>query len=264
MATEAQINANRQNAENSTGPRTDEGKAAVSKNAVKHGLFVTPMVITGEDQERFDLMHEAMLGNMLPVGPMETFMAERIIGLSWRLDRAVRMQNQVIEEMIEALEPTPIDHYIRETTAPFLRGSDERFNVPEPAFALGRIARHDWANDCVLERLLIYERRMESSMHRTMIKLKQIQVVRRIEKDPAIEQMPPEEAVVKHPGAYLKKQTQFASAMEGAKAYRGMSYDEIARSCTSENKAKQSQSPDFGREDETRKPKSETMRMPAQ
>ena len=29
--------------------------------------------------------------------------------------------------------------------------------------------------------------------------------------------------------------------MEGAKAYRGMSYDEIARSGTTENKAKQNQ-----------------------
>ncbi len=39
MASEAQISANRQNAEKSTGPRTDEGKAVASQNAVKHGLF---------------------------------------------------------------------------------------------------------------------------------------------------------------------------------------------------------------------------------
>ena len=102
MATEAQISANRQNAEKSTGPRTDEGKAVVSQNAVKHGLFAIKTVVNGEDQALFDLRREAMLGEM-----------------------------------------RPIDHYIRKTTAPFLRGSEERFNVPELEFALGRIARHD-------------------------------------------------------------------------------------------------------------------------
>jgi hypothetical protein len=42
MATEKQINANRKNAQKSTGPKTAEGKAAVSQNAVKHGLFTRP------------------------------------------------------------------------------------------------------------------------------------------------------------------------------------------------------------------------------
>ena len=38
MSTEAQNHTNRLNSQKSTGPRTSEGKAAVSQNAVKHGL----------------------------------------------------------------------------------------------------------------------------------------------------------------------------------------------------------------------------------
>ena len=50
MATEAQILANRRNAQKSTGPRTREGKAAVSQNAIKHGLLARQAVISSESQ----------------------------------------------------------------------------------------------------------------------------------------------------------------------------------------------------------------------
>ena len=39
MRTEKQISASRENAKESTGPRTTEGKARASKNALKHGLM---------------------------------------------------------------------------------------------------------------------------------------------------------------------------------------------------------------------------------
>lgn len=55
MATEAQILANRRNAQKSTGPRTPQGKAAVSQNAVKHGLLARQDVINLESQADFEL-----------------------------------------------------------------------------------------------------------------------------------------------------------------------------------------------------------------
>jgi len=38
MATAAQIEANRRNAQRSTGPKSDEGKDRVRRNALKHGM----------------------------------------------------------------------------------------------------------------------------------------------------------------------------------------------------------------------------------
>ena len=55
MATEAQILAKRRNTQKSTGPRTSQGKAAVSQNAVKHGLSARQAIINSESQADFDL-----------------------------------------------------------------------------------------------------------------------------------------------------------------------------------------------------------------
>ena len=54
MSTKAQIKANQQNAQKSTGPQTAQGKAVVSQNAVKHGLFAAEAVINGENQADYE------------------------------------------------------------------------------------------------------------------------------------------------------------------------------------------------------------------
>ena len=54
MATTAQILANRLNSKKSTVPQKAEGKATVSQNAVKHGLFAAEAVITGENPADYE------------------------------------------------------------------------------------------------------------------------------------------------------------------------------------------------------------------
>ena len=93
MTTQHQILTNRHNTQKSTGPRTSEGKAAVSQNAVTHGLFAASDVISSESQADFDLYREQLLAELSPVSPMESMLAERIVSLSWRLKRTERIQN---------------------------------------------------------------------------------------------------------------------------------------------------------------------------
>jgi hypothetical protein len=61
MASEAQVPANRSNTQKSAGPRTPEGKAVVSQNAVKHGLLAQEVVIKGEDPGEFEFYRDRML-----------------------------------------------------------------------------------------------------------------------------------------------------------------------------------------------------------
>ena len=93
MSTEAQIKANRENSQKSTGPRSAEGKAAISKNAVKHGLFANENLIKGESAEEFEAFRDEMLAELAPVGPVESMLAERFVSLSWRLKRVQRIQS---------------------------------------------------------------------------------------------------------------------------------------------------------------------------
>ena len=52
LATKRQIAANRRNARKSAGPKTPQGKATASMNALRHGLRARKVVIPGEKQER--------------------------------------------------------------------------------------------------------------------------------------------------------------------------------------------------------------------
>ena len=54
MATLKQFEANRRNAQKSTGPKTPEGKSAVSMNALRHGLRARSVVLPGEDRAEFN------------------------------------------------------------------------------------------------------------------------------------------------------------------------------------------------------------------
>ena len=90
MATDAQIEANRINAQKSTGPRTVDGKAKVAQNAVKHGLLAEDAVIRGESVEDFSAHREEVFADLRPVGTMESMLAERVASLMWRLQRLRR------------------------------------------------------------------------------------------------------------------------------------------------------------------------------
>ena len=80
-AVAVQEHANRSNAQKSTGPRTVEGKAVVAQNAVKHGLLAQEVVIKGEDPGEFELYRDQMLGELAPVGQVESMLAAGVASL---------------------------------------------------------------------------------------------------------------------------------------------------------------------------------------
>ena len=58
MTSEKQVEANRRNAQASTGPRTEAGKATVSQNALKFAFTGKEVLLPGEDPTRLNQMIE--------------------------------------------------------------------------------------------------------------------------------------------------------------------------------------------------------------
>ena len=198
MSTEAQIQANRQNAQKSTGPRTPEGKAAVSQNALKHGLRARHAVIVGEDPGQFETHRDQLLAELAPQGPLESALAHRAVGLAWRLQRAERLQNEAFDALHAETTTSPLARLHRS----LLPKSLARPDAPDtPDLTLGRIVAKDFASTRVLDRLLMYERRLEHSLYKTLAELQRLRLLRQIN--------PPTEDTTAPAPPDRAKQTQF-------------------------------------------------------
>jgi len=177
MATEAKIIANRINAQKSTGPRTTQGKEIVSQNAVKHGLTAANDIISSERRPDFDLFRDQMLEELAPQSPLESMLAERVVSLSWRLKRIRRIQNQAIDTLSKDNNNSLL---AKLTQSLFSKGSGPLQPTPsskDSSLTLGRLAVKDFSNGRVLERLLMYERRIENSLYKTIFELQRLNLI---------------------------------------------------------------------------------------
>ncbi len=92
MPSEKQIEANRRNAQRSTGPRTPEGKARSSRNNLRHGLTAQIVLMPDEDREIHDAFCGELIASLRPETPMERNLAHCIAEDSWRLNRVFALE----------------------------------------------------------------------------------------------------------------------------------------------------------------------------
>jgi hypothetical protein len=71
MSSEQQIEANRLNAQKSSGPRTPEGKKRISSNALKHGLTGKEILMPYEKLEDFESFSSDIYFSLRPKGGLE-------------------------------------------------------------------------------------------------------------------------------------------------------------------------------------------------
>jgi len=83
---------NRINSRKSTGPRTPEGKQRSSENAVKHGIYTSSIVLTGESAEEFMKLLHAYRCQFQPTDAFEGDLIQDLADARWRIYRMKRQE----------------------------------------------------------------------------------------------------------------------------------------------------------------------------
>ena len=84
---DAQLTANRLNAQFSTGPRSAQGKAKSSLNAVKTALTGRTVLLPSDDAAEYERHLREYESDMQPVGPRECAVVQSLADTDWRLHR---------------------------------------------------------------------------------------------------------------------------------------------------------------------------------
>ena len=99
-ASEAQIAANRRNAQRSKGPVTPEGKERSRANALKHGLTGEGVALTNEDAAEVERLFVALEAEMRPSGTMGRLLVRRIATQAVRMERSVLQETAALTERV--------------------------------------------------------------------------------------------------------------------------------------------------------------------
>ena len=89
---EKRLQANRANARRSTGPKTAAGKAAVRRNALKHGLLSRTVSLLPDEVESFDSIQLKMAKSQPPETVEDRQTLEEIARIWCKLEKVMRLE----------------------------------------------------------------------------------------------------------------------------------------------------------------------------
>jgi hypothetical protein len=96
MSSDAQLAANRANAELSTGPKTPEGKAKSSLNAVKTALTGQTVLLPSDDVAAYESHVQSFIDHYNPATPREKDLVQSIADTTWRMKRIPSLEAAIL------------------------------------------------------------------------------------------------------------------------------------------------------------------------
>ena len=176
MATAAQVAANQANAQYSTGPRTEEGKAKVAHNAGKHGLCAQYLIVRDDEREDLEALASQLRDQLSPQGSLEDTLFDNLLLAKWNMARCTRLEQELM--------------------------------------ASGNDPLVDDSAAVKLNRIQSYFRARERSFYRALKELKAVQTERAFrylaaQDDPSVLAVSPAIQLAQARSNYVKEQTQF-------------------------------------------------------
>ena len=156
----ARIEANRANAQQSTGPRTTEGKQRAALNALRHGLTGHTIVMPSEDLTAYQRHTQSFVDEYQPKTATEKHLVQSLSDIVWRLNRIPALENNLL-----ALGLNENDHRVN-TTHP----------EADAALAMALSLREQ---NRTFAALSMHGHRLSRQFERTLQQLREIQAARR-------------------------------------------------------------------------------------
>jgi hypothetical protein len=146
MASDKQLSANTSNAKQSTGPRSQSGKARSRLNSRKHGLTAKTLVIGDEDPAQFEKLRAELMEEYDPQSALECELVERLSSLLWRLRRIPAFEAAIIDARRAEVESDVLkwlELKRRGLTEEALKVRALSDALIQDGDALGKLARHE-------------------------------------------------------------------------------------------------------------------------
>jgi hypothetical protein len=169
MVSERRIEANRTNAQRSTGPRTAAGRARSSLNALRHGITGQVSITTVEDRAAHDNFFQELIDRFQPEDALELQFASLIAEDFWRLQRIRAVENDML------------------ALGNFSDAADIDVDHPEIHASLTR-ARTFAEQSKDFERLTLYEQRINRALEKNRSQLDELQAERKRQRQEALDQ----------------------------------------------------------------------------
>jgi hypothetical protein len=172
MTSLRQIEANRRNALESTGPTTPAGKDRSRRNAIRHGLSAETVITVVEDIEDYRAFETTVISDYDAKTAVERELVLRLASLLWRLRRATSIESGLFQIHAEHSRENDrmsrvslsADGVSRDTTSSF-----QPYSKYEVAQSFLRLANVEGAT---LESLNRYETALWRQLRQTLFTLK--------------------------------------------------------------------------------------------
>jgi hypothetical protein len=139
MTSLRQLEANRENAQRSTGPRTDDGKRVSRRNALRHGLAAETVIEILENPDDYKAFEANIIADYDTRSAVERELVLRLASLLWRIRRATGIETDLLRIQAEIL---------RERRQEAEQGGESDRQPPNPLYrALRAVISPRWARE---------------------------------------------------------------------------------------------------------------------
>ncbi len=152
---------NRENAQKSTGPKTEEGKRRSSLNGIRHGLTGQVIVLPVEELHEFERFVNTFWSDYKPQGALESQLVQMVSDIAWRINHASAIEKVRVSLTID----------------------DERESVDTdctPAHNAFVEARNYEKNSETIKNISLYETRLANRFNKAVKQLAEVQAERRV------------------------------------------------------------------------------------